>query len=163
MASRFEQELIAYRIVREGLSPLDGSGAYRWGGRWTSPRRHVIHAAESYALAVLESLVHFNRGELPPRLIVAQLRIPANVSREVLLSDRIPGWTAVQPNSSCQEFGNRWYDERRSAVLMTPSVLSPFECNLLINQAHSESGSIEVTQVKPAIMDDRLLKLVRGA
>lgn len=163
MASRFEGELTAYRIVREGLPPLDGAGAYRWGGRWTSPGRYVVHAAETYALAVLESLVHFNRGELPPRLVVAQLRIPAKVSREALSPDHVPGWRAAQPNAACRDAGDRWYDQRRSAVLVTPSVLSPFECNLLINQAHSESGSIVVSQTTPAVMDERLLRLLRGA
>jgi RES domain-containing protein len=163
MASQFEGELTAYRIVREGLPPLDGAGAYRWGGRWTSPGRYVVHAAETYALAVLESLVHFNRGELPPRLVVAQLRIPAKVSREVLRQDRVPGWTAAQPNAVCRGFGDPWYDGRRSAVLVTPSVLSPFECNLLINQAHSESGAIVVIQATPAVLDERLLQLLRGA
>ena len=58
--------LIAYRIVRAGYSVFDGSGAARWGGRWTSPGRSVIHAAETYALAILENLVHFNASELPP-------------------------------------------------------------------------------------------------
>lgn len=162
MASRFEKELVAYRIVREGLPPFDGAGAYRWGGRWTSPGRHVIHAAESYALAVLESLVHFNRGELPPHLAVAQIRVPETVSREVLPFRRLPGWEAGQPNAICREFGDRWYDEQRSAVLIAPSVLSPFECNLLIHQSHPQSRSIEVMTPQSAVMDDRLIRLLRG-
>ena len=162
MASQFERELTAYRILREGLRPLDGAGAHRWGGRWTSPGRYVVHAAETYALAVLESLVHFNRGELPPRLVVAQLKIPAKVSREVLPLDQVPGWTAAQPNVACRGFGDPWYDSQRSAVLVVPSVLSPFECNLLINQAHAESGAIVVVQATPAVLDDRLLQLLRG-
>ena len=163
MVCQFEGELTAYRIIREGVPPLDGACAYRWGGRWTSPGRYVVHAAETYALAVLESLVHFNRGELPPRLTVAQLRIPAQVSREVLPQDRVPGWTAAQPNAVCRGFGDSWYESRRSAVLVAPSVLSPFECNLLINQAHSESGGIAVIQATPAVLDVRLLQLLRGA
>jgi len=162
MASRFERELIAYRIVREGLPPFDGAGAYRWGGRWTRPGRYVIHAAESYALAVLESLVHFNRGELPPHLTVAQMKIPATVSREVVSPDQLPGWQAGQPNAVCQDYGDRWYDEQRSAVLVAPSVLSPFESNMLIHQSHPQSRLIEVGEPLPAVMDDRLIKLLRG-
>jgi RES domain len=107
------------------------------------------------------ALVHFNRGELPPQLVVAKLRIPENVSREVLSADRIPAWRAAQSNVACQEFGDRWYDARRSAVLVAPSVLSPFECNVLINQPHPESRSIEVSEVKPAVLDERLLGLLR--
>ena len=162
MVSRFEGELIAYRIVRKGLPPFDGAGAYRWGGRWTGPGRYVIHAAESYALAVLESLVHFNLGELPPSLIVVRLRIPDTVSREVLKPELLRGWQASQPNPVSQDFGDRWYGEQRSAVLVVPSVLSPFEHNLLINQAHPQTRSISVGEPLPATMDERLLEILRG-
>ena len=78
--------LIAYRIVRAGYPLFDGSGAARWGGRWTSPGKAVIHAAESYALAVLENLVHFNASELPPHLIVSRIQIPKRVSRACIRS-----------------------------------------------------------------------------
>lgn len=162
MASRFEGELIAYRIVREGLPPFDGAGAFRWGGRWTSPGRHVIHAAESYALAVLENLVHFNLGELPPKQIVVQLRIPSTVSREVLDQNRLRSWQESQTNPISQNFGNRWYDEQRTAVLVVPSVLSPFESNVLIHQSHSQARLIEVGQPVPAVLDERLAGLLRG-
>lgn len=162
MDSRFEGELIAYRIIRKGLPPFDGAGAYRWGGRWTSPGRYVIHAAESYALAVLENLVHFNQGELPPRQIVVQLKIPATVSREVLVSKRLRGWQASQPNPVSQDFGDRWYDEQRSAVLVVPSVLSPFEHNLIIHQSHPDTRSIIVGHPLSATLDERLLELLRG-
>jgi RES domain-containing protein len=162
MASPFEGELIAYRIVREGIPPFDGAGTYRWGGRWTSPGRYVIHAAESYSLAVLENLVHFNLGELPPHLIVVQLRIPPSVSREVLTPGRLPAWQASQPNPVSQNFGDQWYDDQRSAVLIVPSVLSPFEHNVLIHQAHPETRSIKVGESLPTTMDDRLLVPLRG-
>ncbi len=161
MASRFEGAFSAYRIVRSGLSPFDGDGAFRWGGRWTSPGRHVIHAAESYALAVLESLVHFSIGELPPRLVVVQLKIRASISRQVLTADALPGWDAPAPNSVSRGFGDRWYDDERSAVLIVPSVLSPFECNVLIHQKHPASRAIDVGEPLPATLDDRLRALVR--
>lgn len=157
MGSRFEGEIIAYRIVREGLPPFDGAGAYRWGGRWTSPGRYIIHAAESYALAVLENLVHFNLGELPSRQIVVRLRIPAAVSRQVLGTDGLRGWQASQPNPVRQGFGDRWYDEQRSAVLVVPSVLSPFESTLLIHQLHPQARLIEVGRSLPVALDERLL------
>ena len=66
----YQGALTAYRIVRDGYPVFDGSGAARWGGRWTGKGRAVIHTAESYALAVLESLVHFNASALQlPRLL----------------------------------------------------------------------------------------------
>lgn len=122
----------------------------------------MIHAAEGYSLAVLENLVHFNLGELPPRLSVVQLRIPAKVSRELVKSDQLPGWRASQPDAVSQDFGDRWYDEERSAVLIVPSVISPFEYNVLIHQAHPQTRSIKVGNSSAASMDERLLALLRG-
>ena len=162
MASQFEGAFSVYRIVRAGLPAFDGSGAFRWGGRWTSPGRYVIHAVQSYSLAVLENMVHFNLGEIPPHLIVVQLRISAQVSREVLKADDLPGWDKPTPNPVSRKYGDSWYDAQRSAVLMVPSVLSPFECNVLIHQAHRDSRGIEVGEPIRAALDARLTALVRG-
>ena len=127
MASRFDAGFTAYRIVRGGLPVFDGSGAFRWGGRWTSPGRYVIHAAESYALALLENMVHFNLAEMPPHLSAVPLRIPADVPREVLGAHDLAGWDAPAPYSASRQHGDRWYDERRTAVLVVPSVYG-YEC-----------------------------------
>ena len=144
MASRSEGPLLAYRIVRSGYPAFDGAGAARHGGRWSSRGRFVIHAAESYALAILENLVHFNIGELPPSQVVVQMRIPASVSRERVVAAQLPGWDRPYPNGVSQEFGDRWYDELRSAVLIVPSTLSPYETNILINQRHREATQIGI-------------------
>jgi len=162
MASRFEGAFSVYRIVRASLPAFDGGGAFRWGGRWTSPGRYVIHAAESYSLTVLENIVHFNLGGMPPHLVVVQLRISAQVSREVLQADDLPGWDDSTPNPVSRKYGDGWYDAQRSAVLMVPSVLSPFECNVLIHQAHPDSRGIEVGKPIRAALDARLTALVRG-
>ena len=65
-----------YRIVSSRYLPFDGSGAFRWGSRWTSPGRYVVHATESYALAVLENLVHWQANRLPAGLMCVIADIP---------------------------------------------------------------------------------------
>lgn len=160
MASRFESAFAAYRIARGDVPAFDASGAFRWGSRWTHPGRYVIHAAENYSLAVLETLVHFNLGELPPRLIVVQLTIPAEVSREVLKAEELPDWHRARPYAASRSYGDKWYDEGRSAVLIVPSVLSPFERNVLINAQQAQSRSIEVGEPYPASLDERLRALL---
>jgi RES domain-containing protein len=142
------------------LRVFDGSGAFRWGGRWTSPGRYVIHAAESYALALLENMVHFNLAEMPPHLSAVPLRIPADVPREVLGAHDLAGWDAPAPYSASRQHGDRWYDERRTAVLVVPSVLSPFECNVLIHQEHPDARSTEVGDSVPTTLDQRLRALL---
>ena len=50
MASRLERVKYAYRIVSSRYPPFDGAGAHRWGSRWVSPGRQVVHAAETMRL-----------------------------------------------------------------------------------------------------------------
>lgn len=57
--------ITAFRITDRRYPPFDG-GAFKWGSRWCNPGRYVVHATSSYALAVLENLVHFNIGDIPP-------------------------------------------------------------------------------------------------
>lgn len=73
------------------------------------------------------------------------------------------GWNLAAPYAASREYGDRWYDEERSAVLVVPSVLSPFECNVLINQQYAQSRLIEVARPVPASLDERLrMLLARG-
>ena len=56
--------MIAYRIADARHPIFDGTGAMLRGGRWNSIGQRVIYAAESYAGAMLEILVHANLGVL---------------------------------------------------------------------------------------------------
>jgi RES domain-containing protein len=66
------------------------------------------------------------------------------------------GWDEPDYRAS-QAFGDRWYDQRRSAVLVVPSVLSPFEPNILINQDHNEFPRIAIGPESPVLLDHRLV------
>lgn len=52
----------AYRIADRRHKIFDGQGAATFGGRWNSPGRRVIYAAETFAGAMLEVLVNANIG-----------------------------------------------------------------------------------------------------
>jgi RES domain-containing protein len=158
----YDGALTAYRIVRAGNPVFDGSGAARWGGRWTGPGRAVIHAAESYALAVLENLVHFNANELPPHLLVCQIGIPKSVSRQVVRRGEVPDFDSAGNYEACRAIGDRWHEEARTALLIVPSRLSPFECNILIHPLHKESRALSVGDPMPARLDERLAGLLSG-
>lgn len=159
MASRSESKLTAFRITSRRYPPFDGSGAYKWGSRWCSPGRHIIHATSSYALAVLENLVHFNIGELPPAQVFVEISIPARVSRLRVKAGDLAGWDAPYPNGVSEVYGDDWYDSKRSAVLTVPSVLSPFEHNVLINQTHEDVRLIKVSRSRRVALDKHLQAL----
>ena len=158
----YQGALTAYRIVRDGYPVFDGSGAARWGGRWTGKGRAVIHTAESYALAVLESLVHFNASELPPNLVVSQIDIPARVSRQIIRRADIEDFDTSKNYDTCRALGDRWHEEAKTALLIVPSRLSPFECNILIHPLHKESAKLRVGDALPARLDERLNALLKS-
>lgn len=153
-------KLVAYRIVRAGYPVFDGSGAARWGARWTSPGRAVIHAAESYALGLLENLVHFNSSELPPHLVVSRIEIPKRVSRRRVTRADLPQFDTANTYEACRAIGDPWHEALETAVLIVPSRVSPFESNLLIHPAHKDTASIRVGEPVPARLDERLKALL---
>ena len=57
---------MAYRISGGLHRVFDGEGARRYGGRWNSPGQAVIYAGLSYAISMLERLIHLNDLTPPP-------------------------------------------------------------------------------------------------
>jgi len=52
--------------------------------------------------------------------------------------------------SAFREVGDEWYDRGHTAVLWVPSVVSPYESNVLFNQRHEEFTRIVVGDPVPA-------------
>ena len=149
MAFRFEGDLQVFRIASAAYPVFDGAGAARWGSRWCTPGCHVIHTATAYALALLESLVHWNTTALPPDMRYIVATIPAAVARTVLDPAALPGWDRDDYAMS-RPYGDAWYDAGDVAVLVVPSMLSPYEPDVLINQRHSHSRKIRVVEERCA-------------
>jgi RES domain-containing protein len=145
----------AFRIVSPDYPLFDGTGAHRWGSRWCSPGRWVVHGAETYALAVLENLVHWQAGTLPKRLVCVEVQIPGELKQERLDPAWIPGWDDPDYAVS-RAAGDDWYDRGATAVLWVPSVVSPYEANVLFNQLHADFHRVRVGDPKPARIDPRL-------
>ena len=155
MASRHETVRYAYRIVSSRYPPFDGAGAYRWGSRWVSPGRQVVHAAETYALAVLENLVHWQSGTLPSDQVCVRIAIPRDVAQEQ--TDEIdPALLHTDDYRATRRIGDAWYDHGATALLWVPSVVSPYESNVLCNQRHADFSRIVVGEPTPARIDARL-------
>ena len=124
------------------------------GARWNSPGRRVIYAAETYAGALLEILVHTS-GSVPRSQGYVEIAIPSGLSIEEITPDDLPRWDAPSFEAT-QAFGDQWYDERRTPVLIVPSVVTRVERNVLINQEHPEFSLIRASQAVPVRWDSRL-------
>lgn len=151
MASRSKTGSSVYRIVSNQYPPFDGGGAYRWGSRWLDPGRLVVHAASSYSLAVLENLVHWQSNVLPPTLVCVIAAIPDKIQQTRIAPNDI------HDNDACRAIGNTWFDQGKTAILWVPSVVSPYEENVLINQLHPDFSKIIVSKPVSSIIDKRLL------
>jgi RES domain-containing protein len=151
----------AFRIADRRFPIFDGSGARLTGGRWNSPGRGAIYAAETFAGAVLEILVHSSLGRLPKTHALVEIEIPDEVAVETVPGAALPGWDSKDQIAS-RDFGDRWLDERRTAVLLVPSAVTMGrERNVLLNPAHPEFMCIEASAPQDVVWDERIFRRTR--
>jgi RES domain-containing protein len=149
--------VIAYRIGSSAHPLLDGAGAASSDeARWNSRGRYVIYAAEHYATALLEKAAQLNSLSIPRTLVYARIQLP-DASVEEVSTDDLAGWDADNKKAS-RRFGDRWYDEQRSLILLVPSLAAPgLERNVLINQRHSRFADVTVSEGEPIRCHPKLL------
>jgi RES domain-containing protein len=147
-----------YRIVRKPYSkaPLDGEGAFRFGGRWSSPGTRLAYTAEHLSLAVIEYLVHIDPLDPPKDLVVVTAEIPAGVSRKTVSTSALPpDWRRFPAPYELASFGDRFARDGAAAILIVPSALAPAESNWLINPAHSDVSKVRLHEAEPFEYDSR--------
>jgi RES domain-containing protein len=147
---------LAWRVAKSRHPVYDGTGAFLHGGRWSSPGRAVIYAADTFAGAILEILAHaFRPRTLPGPHHAARLEVP-DAAIEVLEPERVPGWE-LKESPGARRFGDRWIEERRSCVLLVPAVASrPVGRVVLINPLHEDADRIRVSDPFEVLWDERL-------
>ena len=157
-ASRSETPLRAYRIGSRHYRLFDGAGAAASDtARWNSRGRRVIYAAEHYATAVLERLAQLNSVKLPATLVYIEIQLPSGLVIERLEPAALKRWDA-EDKAASQAFGDRWYDEQRTAVLLVPSLAAPgLEWNVAINQQHPDFSRLSASALRPVVGHPRLL------
>ncbi|PWW02292.1 RES domain-containing protein [Hoeflea marina] len=150
------EQIKVYRIGDPlGEFPIWSDGGARLvSGRWHEAGSPVVYASEHYSTARLEKLVHFG-GEMPQNQHFIEIAVPAGVSYEVANADLLDGWAS--PNgATARQFGQKWYGEQRSAVLLVPSVVARMERNLVFNTAHRDFARIRPGLETPIWWNDRL-------
>ena len=94
-------------------------------------------------------------GRLPPNQHYVEITVPRGLSYEVLSSAKLSGWDAL-PATVSRRFGESWCLEKRSAIMLVPSVVARPDRNVLINPAHPEFAQIEASLHEPVYWDSRL-------
>jgi RES domain-containing protein len=99
-----------YRILRKAFAkkPLDGEGAYRFGGRWSSSGVRLAYTSEHLSLAMIEYFVHIDSEDLPKDLVVVTAEIPQSVTRTQVATKRLPAnWRRNPAPPDLARFGER--------------------------------------------------------
>ncbi len=153
---KLEAPMEVYRIGDpKGAYPIYSvEGARRVDGRWHRKGQKVIYASHHYSTAMLEKLVHYS-GVLPKGQHYVCITIPVGVTYEVVTAHSLPQWDHQSQRAS-RVFGARWFEEKRSAILIVPSVVARMENNVVINPGHSGAGKIKKSLEKPVAWDERL-------
>jgi RES domain-containing protein len=146
-----------YRILRKryASAPFDGEGAYRFGGRWSTPGTRLVYAAEHLSLAMIEYFVHLDANDPPPDLVVATADVPDSVPRISAGRKLPPHWRQSPAPSELALIGDRFVREQKAAGLLVPSALAPSESNWLLNPAHPAFGAIRIHPPEPFEYDSR--------
>jgi RES domain-containing protein len=156
MPSHPSAPLLAFRIADDRFPILDGTGAFRTGGRWNSRGRRVIYAGLGFSVALLEKLVRTHIGSVPTGQQFAEILIPGHVPAEQIGPEDVPGWDAHSYGAS-QAYGDAWCDSGRTAVLIVPSLPAMgYDRNVLINQLHPAFSELRTSQPRPVVWDARL-------
>lgn len=158
MASRSEGEPLqrAFRVADTRHRIFDPTGARLGGGRWNSPGKGIIYAAETYAGALLEALIHLNFDDVPEGYGWIEIAIRRDTAVEEVSPAALPGWNGDDLTPT-RRFGDRWYDEKRTPLLLVPSVATAgVERNVLINPDHPQRAAIRAGEVREVIWDQRL-------
>lgn len=134
-----------------------GEGARRFGQRWNPPGLPAIYTGTSFALCLVEILVHANRRTPPSAARYVEAILPPDLSRETFPAENHPGWNDPHNIAIAQAYGAAWLRERRSCLLLAPSVVTAgLDTNIVVNPDHPEAARITIGPETPVHLAPRL-------
>ena len=117
----------------------------------------AIYTGTSFAVCLVEVLVHANRKAPPSAARYVEAVVPEDVSRETFDPGLHVGWDDPLDTSVARAFGEAWIQERRSALLLVPSVVTGGrDRNAVVNPDHPDAARIAVGPEMPVTFDPRL-------
>ena len=136
---------------------LDGEGAYRYGGRWSSPGTRFTYTSEHQSLAMLEYFVHLDAADAPADLVLVTAEVPSDLSKQRVAVEELPSnWRRSPAPAELARIGDEFVRKAAHCVLIVPSALAPNENNWLLNPQHSGFVRVVVSRIEPLIYDERM-------
>jgi RES domain-containing protein len=151
--------LVAWRLEKTEhfAGWQDAEGAFRVGGRWSSPGHRVIYASLDPATTIVEVAVHkgFNvLDSVPHTLLSIEIKDPSVV--QIVKAEDVPNRNWLVPgviSKNQQEFCDALLSKH--PMLVIPSVVSSHSWNLLINTANAR-GLFALRHSEQFALDTRL-------
>jgi len=149
--------MILHRITTKAYAnDLSGTGAMLYGGRWNRRGIRMLYTSESLSLAALEIIANINSSQLGVNLYCIEIDFAEGL--EITLAQQLPeGWNAFPYTSGSVVFGTYFF-KNGGLCLKVPSAIIPTEHNYLLNPLHKDFHEIKVVDVRPLILDQRLVK-----
>lgn len=128
--------------------------------RWNRRGQLVIYAGSSRSLATLEVIVHRSSivPTVPYRVVIISIADDDRFIRQ-LRNDELPAdWRSINAYPQLQTIGGDWYDNQETLILKVPSVVIPYEYNIVINTEHPDfNDNVQRIRDESYFFDDRLI------
>lgn len=151
--------MIVYRCtLKKWSKDLSGRGAYLHGGRWNSPGKAVIYAAENNVLAALEVSLRIPLEFISKDYVMVPIELP----------DAVP---IYKPKLSknwhlnvdvTRSIGNDFLRKGKDLIMKVPSALVSDSFNYLVNPNHPIAKKIKLQEPRTILFDKRLMNLMRS-
>ena len=152
--------MLLYRITHKKFSAqLYVSGME---GRWNRAGNKVIYCAESIALAFLENMIRRQGVGFNTDFKIMIIQVPDTLKFTVVNPKNLrPGWRDFNDYSQCQLLGDKWFQERHTAVLQVPSAVLPENNNYVFDTEHKDYKLIQLIQTVDLVHDERIEDIVK--
>lgn len=151
---------IVYRLQKPkyNTTVLSGEGASVAGGRWNTKGVPVVYTSSTISLTVLEMQVHIDRSQVSilPKSNIIELLVPDEYIHEFGLADLPADWDSNPVTESVQQFLAQYLEPGHKLAFKVPSVVNPYEYNLLINPLHTDIKHVLIMSILDFTFDPRL-------
>lgn len=149
-----------FRIVQEKKrsEDLSGNGAFRFGGRWNSKGTFMLYTSETSSLAYLETLAHFDKILIPPKLFLIQLETDNKAPVFTLPDKDYPAnWLRLGLLKN-KNLGDKWMNEKKYLGIKVRSAINVLEHNILLNPLFPDYHRlVQVKTVAEIKVDGRII------
>jgi RES domain-containing protein len=150
--------MILYRCaLKKWIKDLSGKGAYLHGGRWNSPGRFMVYAAENNVLAALEVALRIPLESISSDYLMISLEISGSIP---IYRPKLPGNWNLQTEVT-RSIGDEFIKKGKYLLMKVPSALITDSFNFLINPNHPDIKKMKLMEPRTILFDKRLMEMIR--